>query len=444
MSAFLSSILAFVMAFISTFADLLIAIPVLPIVDNGEQLSYKGLSSKQAYSCELTSKDPVCVNNLVLREVSGDIRAYRLEAKLDGAYETVVEGDTVGAYRYAKFDDVTSDSFRFTVTDASSFVLSTISLGYKKTVNRDFKVVSYIRSMFLGDNYRPDPGRFLTTTDLVVFEACTFDSSGTLTMHYMDNVARLMEDVRAINPDIRIHLNVMGSPDHNGETWDETQEILEELYIGAMKTNRDAFIGNIIDVLDRYGFDGADFDWEFPYSARARWEFSRFLTAFDKEMGDRLISASVSAWCSRLTPSAIRALDNVMVMCYDSFDENGYHAAFPTVYESIRMMLLNGYRREQLQIGLAFYARPTDQGAYWIGYGDYADVLGRYGNVAQGTYDGKEMTLYFNGAQAIADKTAYALDCGLGGVMVWHLDCDAPYAHELSLYRTIHDIVSVN
>lgn len=442
MSAILSSFLAFVMAFLSTFANLLSAVPILPTVDNGEVLSYKGLSDKQAFVCEMKSQKPVTVNNLVLREVKGDIRAYRLEAKVDGAYQTVTEGDTVGAYRYAKFKDVTSDSFRFSVTDANSFILSTISLGYKKTKNDDFKVSSYIRSDFLGENYQPDAGRFRTTTDLMVFEACTFDETGTVTMHNMEKVAKLMTEVRKINPEIRVTLNVMGRLTKSGADAEETQDLTEALYISAMKKNREAFTKNILDVINTYGFDGVDFDWEYPYSLRSRLEFSNFLVHIDKALGEKILSASLSSWCSRLTPSAIRALDNVYVMCYDTFDENGWHAAFPAVYEAIRQMLLNGYQREQLQVGLAFYARPTDRGAYWLSYGDYAEKLGPYENVTEAEIDGRKMTLYFNGPQAIRDKTAYALDAGLGGVMIWHLDCDTAFENENSLYRVISQTIS--
>ena len=43
----------------------------------------------------------------------------------------------------------------------------------------------------------------------------------------------------------------------------------------------------------------------------------------------------------------------------------------------------------------------------------------------------------FNGVQIIKDKTAFAHDYGLGGVMVWHYTCDVPYEDDLSLFKAI-------
>ena len=43
----------------------------------------------------------------------------------------------------------------------------------------------------------------------------------------------------------------------------------------------------------------------------------------------------------------------------------------------------------------------------------------------------------FNSVQMIKDKTAFANDYGLGGVMVWHYTCDVPYEDDLSLFKAI-------
>ena len=33
--------------------------------------------------------------------------------------------------------------------------------------------------------------------------------------------------------------------------------------------------------------------------------------------------------------------------------------------------------------------------------------------------------VYFNSPSMVRDKTAYAIDCGAGGVMLWHLCTDS-------------------
>ena len=35
--------------------------------------------------------------------------------------------------------------------------------------------------------------------------------------------------------------------------------------------------------------------------------------------------------------------------------------------------------------------------------------------------------------------SAFAIDAGLGGIMIWHMNCDLPYDNELSLFRAIKD-----
>ena len=46
---------------------------------------------------------------------------------------------------------------------------------------------------------------------------------------------------------------------------------------------------------------------------------------------------------------------------------------------------------------------------------------------------------YLNSAQLIADKTSFAIDAGLGGIMIWHMTCDLPYDNEFSLFKSIND-----
>ena len=95
-------------------------------------------------------------------------------------------------------------------------------------------------------------------------------------------------------------------------------------------------------------------------------------------------------------------------------------------------------------MGLPFYSRPTNRLAFWGSYAQFSDSLDRYTNLIYYNgfdHSGNPMTApqYINSPQMIADKTAFAIDSGLGGVMVWHLNCDLPYDNELSLFRSISE-----
>ena len=58
--------------------------------------------------------------------------------------------------------------------------------------------------------------------------------------------------------------------------------------------------------------------------------------------------------------------------------------------------------------------------------------------------DGKEhpeLANYYNGRQMIYDKTSYAIDCGLGGVMIWHFGTDS-FDPDLSLINEINAAIT--
>ena len=106
---------------------------------------------------------------------------------------------------------------------------------------------------------------------------------------------------------------------------------------------------------------------------------------------------------------------------------------------------VNGYNavkdnlipKEKVDLGVPFYGRPADGGAYWYNYNEYADKLADidYTETDQGK-------TYFNSWQTIYDKTAYAMSRGLGGMMVWHYSCDVyDINSDLSLFGAMMDCI---
>ena len=53
------------------------------------------------------------------------------------------------------------------------------------------------------------------------------------------------------------------------------------------------------------------------------------------------------------------------------------------------------------------------------------------------TFDGIEMDAYYNCPGMVADKTAFALQMGLGGVMIFPLNADRPHGNLLCLTDAI-------
>ena len=83
-------------------------------------------------------------------------------------------------------------------------------------------------------------------------------------------------------------------------------------------------------------------------------------------------------------------------------------------------------------------------------WGNYKDVAGVLSPSNVYLYDEPYVNLdgttgtaanYFNDRQMIYDKTQYAIDLGLGGIMIWHMACDTPDAG-LSLTTAIYDAIA--
>ncbi len=413
-----------------------------PKADVKTVFSAKNITLSAENSFIIETGAPVEVNTLIIEEKGDSAKLFTFEAFLDGEFKLITKGDTIDEYRFCSFDKVESDKFRLTINDCGdeSVKLKSIQLCLDENKAENFKVTSYYVVRGNEDTVYLDEGHYKTTTDLIVFGASTFDENGNVSFENKDNVSNYMSRVKKINPDIKIHLNILG-PDAGGNTWDEQMINKGELHIKAMKDNRDTLISNIVSILDELDFDGIYFDWEYTTTVDMKYEFSVFLVELDKALGDKELGSALSAWCCKLSKKAINVLDNVTVMSYDIFDRYGYHASFSSSYDGVRAFLKAGYSKEQLQLGLAFYARPLDAGGYWFEYSTYAQQLDKYTNTLNVEYNGQIFPSYFNCSQIIRDKTEYAIASDLAGVMIWNLGCDLPFDNELSLYKAIYNSV---
>ena len=130
-------------------------------------------------------------------------------------------------------------------------------------------------------------------------------------------------------------------------------------------------------------------------------------------------------------------------MSYDMFDERGNHAAFYTsAYEVVDKLIDKGLDLKKFNLGVPYYSRPVNADPYWGNYYDVADKLSPFENSYVEAYTDingvshPALLNYYNGRQMIYDKTAYAMDAGLGGIMIWHFGTDS-FDPELSLTNTI-------
>lgn len=316
------------------------------------------------------------------------------------------------------------------------FSLSSVFPSIASKNAEKFRLTAY----FVGDNFSEsdiiDASHFEQLTDVILIGVTHFDTEGNINLSpnfelVLNSLRRAMQ-----GSDARLHLNLLG-PDSSqqADTWEEQMNLRSIEHNKAFTSGR--LEGNIKAVLDEYGFDGVFFDYEYPLTKEHYKVFDSFIISLDKVLGDDyVIGCAISGWNALQSKKAIRALDMVEVMAYDMWDADGTHSSVSSSKDCIYQMLKAGYPREKLDLGIPFYARPTNHDAYWYSYNGYADKLDENGLC----YDeNTDLTFSFNTCDAVTEKTQWAIRCGLGGAMVWHYSCDVPADNAKSLFNAMYE-----
>lgn len=306
----------------------------------------------------------------------------------------------------------------------------------------DFKVTTYLRGdnvYSVADLHSED---FDIITDLIIFECATFNNKGEV--EYDDaKMERVMSAVRTVigDRDIHITLNLLGpSANTDSTVWEEQMESQSAEHNKAFKSG--VLEENIVEVLEKYDFDGVHFDYEYPITDDAWYYFNRFLVSLGRELDDEYtLGVAASTWNMHFTYRAIKAVDTFELMTYDYVDANGKHATYEDTVVQLEQLKDKGVPASKINIGLPFYSRPTDLSAYWYGYNSFYEKISE-----DGWYHCDEINkdFWFNTPEVISQKTQYGINNGFGGVMIWHYSCDLPSTHEGSLLKAIGETIDNN
>ena len=131
-------------------------------------------------------------------------------------------------------------------------------------------------------------------------------------------------------------------------------------------------------------------------------------------------------------------------MAYDNMNEYNSHSGFASAcVQSIKDFEKRGYDLSKCDLGLPFYGRTYNGDEAWPSYAQIEPDLNNnpFKNVISKSYltgdTSGNIATSFNGVQMIKDKTAFANDYGIGGVMIWHYSCDVPYESDMSLFKAV-------
>jgi chitinase len=203
---------------------------------------------------------------------------------------------------------------------------------------------------------------------------------------------------------------------------------------------RRRFVAELVALCDEYGFDGVDYNWEYPgyafgtgYKAQpevdADYAGLRGLLEDTHAAFEGSGRAITMAYYPDGRQESLFAAGGyaqwVDLMHMMAYDQSGEHHS---TLEFGRKVAAQGAKllpAPQVTLGLPFYGRDSATGD-WV---TYEDIVQQYpikpstdSVTKKGT--GGKVSLGFNGVQTIRAKVRYAIELGLGGVMIWEVGQD--------------------
>ena len=393
-------------------------------------------SSKKNDYIIINFKEEQSFNTAIIREKGWNIKKFNLSYFVDEPgnehWENFYQQDAVNDYRYCAFDTITAKQIKFEVTEADAlFKIREIEFYNtdKKEIN-NFRVSDYVVTSQLanGELFDPQSSNYLSpeycnvVNQIHIISSAKLNNEGKLVISDGLSPTELKENIKKIR-------------DFYG---DNEVEIFATVFFNAcdptevLKNKNDIVVENTVNFLLEYGFDGVSYDWEYPVGEQ--WSlFSNHIVTLKNELSkyQLKISCAVCPWNFYMEKDAINALDQIEIMSYDLFDENGNHSSFISgAVQPVEFFLDKGFTPQQINLGLPFYARPYDGGGIWINYDDANYTPSdRFQNYSNG--------MWFSGTQMTYDKTAYAIEKNLGGMMIFTATEDISYSEENSLLKSI-------
>ncbi len=368
--------------------------------------------------------------------------------------------------------------------------------GENKFYNQDIWVTAYLASW---KHYAPPEGNWgnLPTSEIkwdsfthMVYFTFLPDTNGTVAeIQSVENLneSRLSAIVEAAHTNETPILFTIGG-------WNTRDE-----FLGAMSdSNRQAFIDNLIRVLNEWNFDGIDINME-PIREEDHETYSQFITELHAELQEEetpllstpLLTAAVR-WQPELFGEIQDKFDQINIMTYDMSGTwegwvtwhnsplyNGNQTfpgstdrQLPSVNKSVMEYLQAGVERNKLGIGIDFYgyvwegvSEPLEgwnennepslspQGGvpYHNLYNNYNLEDSEWDDNAEVPYvsiDDPQTFVSFENEQSVREKIKYTQNNSLGGTMIWELGggyrSDAPENERQNLLEAIKREVGNN
>ncbi len=398
--------------------------------------------------------------NYMIEQLTGDIESdvtlptsySSLSVNWSSNNENVLSSSGKYNRPYLKLDVILTAYFEYN-SESRSIVFETSIKGYKV-------LEPGIASSYIYRQYTNVTDDYFDILDIINCAFITANSSGILSgSSYLNNVSRYIIP-KAKQNGVWVVMSV--APDSSWST------------IAASPTLVENFANNIVSMINQYGFDGVDIDWETPTNSESESFVALARKVSEKVKANNpnhLVTAAIGGgmWQPpryNLKDSG-KYLDFVNMMTYGMVTNNGYYqnALYPSssfdnttnsagktlgscsISESVAIYSSFNIPYEKIIVGLAFYgikqSRTYDAvNQSWSGWvkassPHYHTIINNYvnnsnyevhfDNIAKVPYilkkDGTEFISYDNHESIIA-KSNYILNQNLGGLMFWESGTD--------------------
>lgn len=314
---------------------------------------------------------------------------------------------------------------------ATALLLGSCSTD-KKAIESDKVVIAYVTSW---SSVIPDPAHITHINYAFGHVTNSFDGVR------IDNPERLkkMVALKEVKPELKVMLSVGG--------WGSGR--FSEM--AATNANRKSFAKDCLRVVEEFGLDGIDIDWEYPTNNAAGISASpddtENFTLLMKELrnalpeGKLLTMASVASGEYVNFKEAIQYMDFVNIMNYDMASAPKHHSGMYrsemspgiTCEEGILAHVEAGVPIEKLVFGMPFYGRAS--GALQ-GFNDYKNLVQlptdkfktEWDDIAKAPYIVEvatgDVVCTYDDPRSIAIKCDYIAEKGMKGAMYWDYDGD--------------------
>lgn len=302
----------------------------------------------------------------------------------------------------------------------------------QQEVTNDKVVIAYVTSW---SSVIPDPAHITHINYAFGHVTNSFDGVR------IDNPQRLktLVALKAVKPELKVMLSVGGWGSGRFSEMASTDE------------RRKAFAKDCLRVVEEFGLDGIDIDWEYPTSDMAGISASpddtENFTLLMKELR-RVLPAEMQLTMASAANAkyvdfkeAVQYMDFVNVMNYDMASAPQHHSGMYrsemspgiTCEEGILAHVEAGVPMEKLVFGMPFYGRAS--GAL-EGFNDYKNIVQlpedkftiEWDDTAKAPYvvevKSGDVVCTFDDPRSIAIKCDYIAEKGMRGAMYWDYDGD--------------------